>query len=63
MSDAGQLNKVLTKVLCHNMCVLIRAAHNLGVEPNCGAGSGVEPKRTLFGFVFTEFWRIALEHP
>ena len=43
-SDQGQVNEVLAKVLCHNMCVLIRAAHDLGVEPTFGAGSGVEPK-------------------
>jgi len=43
-SDVGQVNEVLAKVLCHNMCVLIRATHDLGVEPNFGAGSGVEPK-------------------
>ncbi len=43
-SDVGQVNEVLAKVLCHNMCVLIRATHDLGVEPTFGAGSGVEPK-------------------
>ncbi len=43
-SDVGQVNEVLAKVLCHNMCVLIRATHDLGVEPTFGAGTGVEPK-------------------
>jgi hypothetical protein len=42
--DVGQIGEVLTRVLCHNMCVLIRAAHDLGVEPNSGSGSGVEPE-------------------
>ena len=42
--DEGQVNEVLAKVLCHNMCVLIRATHDLGVEPTFGAESGVEPK-------------------
>jgi transposase len=43
-SDEGQVNEVLAKVLCHNICVLIRAMHELGIEPTFGAGSGVEPK-------------------
>jgi hypothetical protein len=40
----GQIGEVLAKMLCHNICLLIRAAHELGVEPIFGAGSGVEPK-------------------
>src|SRR5467141_3198990 len=31
--DIGQLNEVLCKVLCHNLCVLIQAIHELGIEP------------------------------
>jgi len=30
-SDQGQVNEVLCKVLCHNICVLIRAMHELGI--------------------------------
>ena len=26
----GQINEVLDKMLCHNICVLIRATHELG---------------------------------
>jgi transposase len=33
-SDIGQLNEVLCKVLCHNLCVLIQAIHELGIEPS-----------------------------
>ena len=33
-SDTGMVNEVLAKVLCHSICVLIQAAHELGVEPN-----------------------------
>ena len=43
-SEQGQVNEVLAKVLCHNICVRVRAAHELGIEPTFGAGSGVEPK-------------------
>src|ERR671917_739771 len=39
-SNEGQVNEVLAKVLCHNMCVLIRATRELGVEATFGAGSG-----------------------
>ena len=32
-SDTGMVNEVLAKVLCHNVCVLIQAIHELGIEP------------------------------
>ena len=32
-SEWGQVNEVLAKVLCHNICVLIRAMDELGIEP------------------------------
>ena len=32
-SDTGQINEALCKVLCHNICVLIHAIHELGIEP------------------------------
>lgn len=32
-SDVGQINEVLCKVLCHNICVLIQETHELGIEP------------------------------
>ena len=30
----GQVNEILLKVLCHNICVLIQAIHEIGVTPN-----------------------------
>jgi transposase len=32
-SEIGQVNEVLCKVLCHNICVVIQAIHELGIEP------------------------------
>lgn len=32
-SDTGQINETLRKVLCHNICVLVQAIHELGIEP------------------------------
>ena len=29
----AQVNEVLCKVLCHNICVLIQSTHELGIEP------------------------------
>ena len=38
-SEEGQVNEVLAKVLCHNICVRVRAVHEQGIEPTSGAGS------------------------
>ena len=32
-SDVGQINEALYKVLAHNICVLVQATHELGIEP------------------------------
>lgn len=32
-SEIAQLNEVLCKVVCHNICVLIQSIHELGIEP------------------------------
>ena len=42
--DVGMVNEVLAKVLCHNVCVLIQAIHELGVEPNFCAQIGLAQK-------------------
>ena len=40
-SDTGQMNEVLLKFLCHNICVLIQEMHELGITSSFGpAGSG-----------------------
>ena len=41
---AKQTRKVLARVLCHNMCVLIRGTRELGVEATFGAETRVQPK-------------------
>jgi len=43
-SDEGQINEVLAKVLCHNICVLIQAIHELGIEPAFCAEMSVAQK-------------------
>jgi transposase len=49
-SDTGQVNEALCKVLCHNICCLVQAIHELGLEPTFGSGgtfgseSEIEPK-------------------
>lgn len=36
-SDTGQINECLCKVLCHNLCVLVHAIHELGIDPTFGS--------------------------
>ncbi len=31
--DAAQVNELLLKILCHNICVLILSIHELGIGP------------------------------
>lgn len=45
-SDTGQINEALCKVLCHNICVLVQAIHELGIEPTFCAESSVAQKVT-----------------
>jgi len=39
-SHVGQLNEVLCKVLCHNICAIIQAMHALGILPSFHAAGG-----------------------
>ena len=32
-TDTAQVNELLCKVLCHNLCVLIQSMYELGIEP------------------------------
>ena len=32
-TPVAQINEVLTKVLCHNVCVVIQSAYELGINP------------------------------
>lgn len=38
-TETAQINEVLLKVLCHNICVIIHEIHELGIEPNFFEGS------------------------
>ncbi len=33
-TDQGQINELLCKVLCHNICVVIQSMYELGIEPS-----------------------------
>jgi transposase len=33
-SKTAQVNEVLCKILCHNLCVIIQSMYELGIEPN-----------------------------
>jgi len=37
-THTAQVNEVLCKVLCHNLCVLVQSMYELDVEPNFGVG-------------------------
>ena len=30
----AQINEVLCKIICHNICVVIQEMHELGINPN-----------------------------
>jgi transposase len=38
-SPIAQVNEVLCKVLCHNICVLIQSMYELGIEPTLGTNN------------------------
>jgi hypothetical protein len=48
-SEVGQVNEALCKVLCHNLTILVRVLHELGIEPrfvqHCRSRSEHEPYR------------------
>jgi transposase len=41
-TDVAMKNEVLCKVLCHNLCCLIHAAHELGITSHFGEGPDPE---------------------
>ena len=36
---AAQINEVLCKVICHNLCILVQSIYELGIEPTFWANS------------------------
>ena len=49
-SDIGQLNEVLCKVLCHNLCVIIQAIHELKIDPTFCADPVLHSNAVKLGF-------------
>ncbi len=43
-TPVAQVNEVLVKVLCHNICVLVQSWYELGVEATFGTESAVVPE-------------------
>lgn len=48
-TPVAQVNEVLCKVLCHNICVLIQSIYELGLEPTFWAESPVAQKVIVSG--------------
>jgi len=46
-SETAQMNEVLLKVLCHNICVVIQEMHELEIEPNFIRGGSIERFKML----------------
>lgn len=40
----AQVNEILCKVICHNLCVLVQSIYELGIEPTFWADSAVTQK-------------------
>ena len=43
-TPAAQINEVLVKILCHNICVLIQSVYELGVTPVFGGPGTFDTK-------------------
>jgi transposase len=43
-TDTAQANEMLLKVVCHNVCCLIRSMHELGIEPTFWANDAPAQK-------------------
>ena len=43
----AQMNEVLCKVVCHNLCVLVQSIYELGIEPTFWAETPVAQQRSL----------------
>ena len=51
-SETAQINEILFKVLCHNICVVNQSMFELGIEPTFCAGFQVAQKVWVFvGFL------------
>lgn len=46
-TPVAQMNEVLCKVVCHNLCVLVQSIYELGIEPTFWAETPVAQQRRL----------------
>jgi transposase len=49
-TDTAMKNEALAKVLCHNICCLISAWYELGIEPNLGGSAADDEPRHVLRF-------------
>lgn len=55
-TETGQVNEVLCKVLCHNLCVLVGAIYELGIEPPFWADSVSAQERRVVARLLGKAW-------
>jgi hypothetical protein len=48
-TETAQTNEMLLKVICHNVCCLIRSMHELGLEPTFWANDAPAPRVPDYG--------------
>jgi transposase len=46
-TPVAQMNEVLCKVVCHNLCVLVQSIYELGIAPTFWAETPVAQERSL----------------
>ena len=64
-SETAQLNEVLTKIICHNVCVVAQATQKLGIEADFGLDSAddEDPRSSVGSVGATQGSRSALDAP
>ncbi len=43
-TEVAQINEILAKIVCHNICVVIRPMYELGISPTLSLDSTLDAK-------------------